>query len=335
MLKYRFDNFLAFLNNKNIIIITHDLVDIDGLVSCFTLRYFLKQYFKKQKITIYFSEFTKSAKNYFYKITEKFPEFDFSYDKTFPISSNDVVLILDTNNPNQIELNTNLNIFNLNIPLIYIDHHYLGEKSENDSFETSSLIFENYSSTSEIILDLYDLYNVPLTIPLKILMITAIITDSGFFKHGSNKTIQNVSKLIGEDINIQDVFLLLKNETDISEKIAKIKGMQRVKLIREQDFLIGITNVSSYGASVATMLIKLGFDIAIVLSKEVDQYRINTRAKKVICLNTGLHLGKVLEEISKNCNGNGGGHNGAASITINKEPDTIINYIIEKIKNYI
>ncbi len=335
MLKSRFDNFITFIQNKNIKILTHNLVDIDGLASCLTLKYFLTQYFKEQEISIYFSEFAKSTKNYLRSITKKFPKFDFSFSKTFKASDTDVILIVDTNNLNQIELNNNLDLSNLGIPLIFIDHHYLGEKLEKTKLYASNLIFENYSSTAEIILNLFECYNIPLTVPLKILMITAIVTDSGFFKHGNNRTIQNVSKLIGEDINIQDIFFLLKNKIDISEKIAKIKGMQRVKLIREGDFLIGISKVSSYGASVAMKLINLGFDVAIVLSKEENQYRINTRAKKMVCLNTGLHLGKILEEISEKYKGNGGGHNGAASLTSNIESDTIITQIIEKIKQYL
>ncbi len=335
MLKFKFDNFIAFIQNKTIKILTHDLVDIDGLASCVTLKYFLTQYFKEQEISIYFSEFAKSTKQYIRNLTKKFPEFDFSFSKSFKASGTDVILIVDTNNLNQIELNNNLDLSNLGIPLIFIDHHYLGEKLEKTKLNASNLIFENYSSTAEIILNLFEYYKIPLTVPLKILIIAAIITDSGFFKHGNNRTIQNVSKLIGEDINIQDIFFLLKNEIDISEKIAKIKGMQRVKMIREGDFLIGISKVSSYGASVAMKLINLGFDVAIVLSKEENQYRINTRAKKAVCINTGLHLGKILEEISEKYKGNGGGHDGAASLTSNIESDTIITQIIEKIKHYL
>ncbi|MFW9900938.1 MAG: bifunctional oligoribonuclease/PAP phosphatase NrnA [Candidatus Thorarchaeota archaeon] len=334
MLKSRFNKFLTFIKDKRILILTHDLVDIDGLASCLALKYFLIQYFREKLVTICFSEFTKSTKNYLKNVTKKFPEFDFSFNRTFQIFNFDVVLILDTNNLTQIEIGDNLNLTDLGIPLIFVDHHYMGEKSENNKITELSLIFENYSSTVEIILKLFEIYNVPLTTPIKTLIITAIITDSGFFKHGNNNTIQNVGKLIGEDINIQDVFLLLKNETNISEKIAKIKGMQRVKMIREGDYLIGITNVSSYGAGVAKKLITLGFDVAIVLSKEENQNKINTRAQKLVCINTGLHLGKILEELSNEYKGNGGGHDGAATLTTTIESDTIITLIIEKIKRY-
>ncbi|UCD01319.1 MAG: DHH family phosphoesterase [Promethearchaeota archaeon] len=323
---------MTLLENKSITILTHDLVDIDGLASCFTLKYFLNQYFKNQEISIFFSELSKLAKNFIRNFSKKFPEFNFSYNKNINLSKTDLFLIVDTNNLNQIKIDDNLDILHLGIPYTFIDHHYIGEKSGINEIKKSSLTFENYSSTVEIILDLFEIYNVALTVPIKILILAGIITDSGFFKHGNNKTIQNVSKLLGEHINIQDILFLLKRDIEISEKIAKIKGIQRVELIREGEILIGITNTSSFGASVATMLIKLGFDIAIVLSKELNQYRINTRAKKVVCLKRGLHLGKILEEISEQYEGSGGGHDGAASLITNKETDFIITKIIEKIK---
>jgi nanoRNase/pAp phosphatase (c-di-AMP/oligoRNAs hydrolase) len=334
MLKTRFDSFISFIKNKRIVILTHDLVDIDGLASSFALKYFLLQYLKDQDIKICFSDFTKSTKTFFRNISNKFPKFDFTFYETFEVSNTDVILIVDTNNLKQIELRKNIDFSDINIPYLFIDHHYIGEKLGGNNLTQLNLTFEDFSSTAEIILKLFETYHVSLTIPLRTLMITAMITDSGFFKHGNNDTIRNVGTLIGDDINIQDIFLLLKREIDISAKIARIKGMQRVKLIREGDYLIGITKVSSYGASVAKKLITLGFDVAIVLSKEIGKNRINTRAQKSVCINTGLHLGKILEEISNKYSGNGGGHDGAATLTSTIESDTIITQIIEKIKQH-
>ncbi|MFX1591830.1 MAG: bifunctional oligoribonuclease/PAP phosphatase NrnA [Promethearchaeota archaeon] len=335
MLKSKFENFLNFIKNKNIIITTHDLVDIDGLVSCIILKFFLNQYLKNQNVFIYFSDFTKSTKNFIKNFAEKFTEFDLSYEKNIILSNTDVLLIVDTNNLNQVRFDYNFDISDSGVPYIFIDHHYRGANSKNSNRIAVDLIDEKYSSTAELILELIEFYNIPLNIPLKNLIISAILTDSGFFKHGNNKTIQNVSKLLCEDINIQDILLLLKREIDISEKIAQIKGLQRVELIQEGNYLIGITNVSSFGASVASMLTKMGFDIGIVISKEPNHYKINTRAKKRVCRETGLNLGKILEEISKEYEGSGGGHDGAASLTINIEFDVNTHEIIDKIKQYL
>ncbi|MFX0104514.1 MAG: bifunctional oligoribonuclease/PAP phosphatase NrnA [Candidatus Hodarchaeota archaeon] len=335
MLKSKFEKFLVFLKNKRIIITTHDLVDIDGFTSCYTLKFFLNQYFKNQKISIYFSEISNPTKNFMEHFTLKFPEFMFSYEKEFKPSKVDVLLILDTNDLNQIKPDNNFDISSLKIPYIFIDHHYVGEQSGNWNKNTLNLILEEYSSTAEIIFNFFNFYDIELPNPFKVLIIAAIIADSGFFKYGSNKTIQNVNKLLSEDINIQEILLLLKRDISISEKIARIKGFQRVKLIRKGEYLIGITNVNSFGAIVASMLIKQGFDVAIVFSKEADLYRLNTRAKKRVCIETGLHLGKILEGISDQYEGSGGGHDGAAALSTKTDIETIITQIIKKIKLFL
>ncbi|MFW9825898.1 MAG: DHHA1 domain-containing protein, partial [Candidatus Thorarchaeota archaeon] len=126
---------------------------------------------------------------------------------------------------------------------------------------------------------------------------------------------------------------LLEREIDISERIARIKGMQRVDLIREGNYLIGITNVSSFGAKVASSLIKLGFDVCLTHSLEKEKSIINGRAKKTICQKTGLHMGKIFEEISASFGGNGGGHDGAAAFTFNHDSDLILQKIIENVKS--
>ncbi|MFX0002412.1 MAG: bifunctional oligoribonuclease/PAP phosphatase NrnA [Candidatus Hodarchaeota archaeon] len=335
MLKSKFENLLTFINNKNILITTHDLVDIDGLVSCYTLKFFFNQYFKDQEISIYFSGLSKPTENYLKNFNAKFPDFDFSYEKSIDFVNIDILVIVDTNNLNQIKLSNNLDILHSNIPYIFIDHHYKSPDSKNSNKESFDIVYENYSSTVEIILELFEIYKIQLTLPLKVLNISAILTDTGFFKYANNKSIQNVSNLLCTGIDIQEIYLLLQNDIDISEKIANIKGLQRVELIREGEYLIGITNVSSFGASVASMLIKAGFDIGIVVSKEFNQQIINTRAKKEVCIKTGLNLGKILEEISERYQCSGGGHDGAASLTFKIEVNIIIQEIIEKLKEYL
>jgi nanoRNase/pAp phosphatase (c-di-AMP/oligoRNAs hydrolase) len=332
MLKYYFKNLLKFIKGKRILITTHDLVDIDGLASCFALKSFLNNYFKNQEIFIYLSNLSRPAQNFLNKFSFKFPNFPISYNNKVNFSLIDIILIVDTNNLNQVKFNNNQSVKELALPTVFIDHHYMVRKPILDS---PNLIFENYSSTAEIILELFENYKIPLSIPLKTLLISAIITDSGFFKHSTNQTFHNVSKLLKNGISFDEILFLLRNDIDISEKIANIKGMKRVELIRKNNYLIGVSKVGSYGASVASMLVKLGFDIAIVYSKELNQYKVNTRAKNLVCIETGLNLARILEEISDQYNGNGGGHNGAAALDINVESGFSIKQIIERIKEFL
>lgn len=336
MLNSKYNAFLSFLEGKRILITTHDLVDIDGLVSCYTLKFFLVEYVKLSTVSILFSEISKPTKNFMKRFIKKFPNFKFEFMNEVDYSNFDLCLLVDTANLGQLRFNDKKRA-SLEIPFIIIDHHhYIEENREKRNKKQFNLIDDNSSSTAEILLRLFKYFNQPLTTPYKYLTISGILVDSGYFRYGSNETVKNVSYLIGEDVNFQDFQLLLKNEIQISEKIAKIKGLQRVDLIRKGDYLIGTSNVSSFGASVASMLIKIGFDISIVYSKEKNKNIINTRADINVCLKTGLHLGKILEEISKSWNCIGGGHEGAASLTITTNSiDKVLNDIVDRIKQFL
>ena len=64
MLISKFERFITFLKNKNILITTHNLADIDGFVSVITLKYFLEEFHKNQKIFTYFSKLSKTTKEF-------------------------------------------------------------------------------------------------------------------------------------------------------------------------------------------------------------------------------------------------------------------------------
>ena len=82
-----FSTFLAYLKNKKILITTHDLVDIDGLASCFVLKYFLNQYFENQQVSIIFSDISKPTKEFMKKFCEKFLDFNFFYDQSIKLAN--------------------------------------------------------------------------------------------------------------------------------------------------------------------------------------------------------------------------------------------------------
>ncbi|MHA2182010.1 MAG: DHH family phosphoesterase [Promethearchaeota archaeon] len=333
MLTLKYENFLSYLKGKKILITTHDLLDIDGLASCFALKFFLTKFLDKPSISIFFSEISKPTRNYMVKFTEKFPEFMFTYKSDVRLTNYDVCVIIDANDINQVGFTLKTGSSQLGIPYIIIDHHhYNADNSNSENLGSLNLINDKLSSTAEIILDLFQHYSQKLHLTHKFLIITAILTDSGFFRYGNNNTIKNISALLDEKIDLQEIRTMLNKKIDISERIAQIKGLQRVELIREGNYLIGISNVSSFGAKVASTLIRIGFDIGIIHSMEKEKNVINGRVKKNVCLKTGLHIGKIFEEMSKDFGGNGGGHDGAGALTIDADLDVVLKKIIEKIK---
>jgi len=326
MLNSKKEELLNFLKRKNLLITTHDLADLDGMVSGIVLKYCLENCFPSQNVHLTFSGLSKHTKSFIDKFSTKFPDFGFTFQDHVELSDIDVIVIVDSNNLDQIKLFNNLD---LDIPFIFIDHHFNLRKNYPGNISSINLIFDNYSSTSEMVLELFDDYNLKLPIPHKYLLVSAILTDSGFLKYGNTGTITNLNNILQDQLEIQDIIPLLEREKDISEKIARIKALQRVKIIRINDWLIGISHLSSFTASAASMLTNVGFDIGIVVSEDKSSYRITTRAKKQICLRTGLHLGKIISEIK---NVNGGGHDGAATLNGRNDVEESLNQLIDKIK---
>jgi nanoRNase/pAp phosphatase (c-di-AMP/oligoRNAs hydrolase) len=326
MFKSKKDDFLNYLKGKNLLITTHDLADLDGFISGLALKYFFEKFFSNQNIDLVFSGLSKHTKNFMRKFTQKFPDFNFSFKEDKQILKTDVIVIVDSNNLDQIRLSDDKD---LHLPYLFIDHHLNLQRNHSGNKLSLNLICDTYSSTSEIILELFNDYGIELTRPYKYLLISAILTDSGFLKYGNSETIKNLSKLVGDSVEIQDVLPLLERERDISEEIARIKALQRVKLIRVEDWLVGITHLSSFSASAASILTKVGFDIGIAVTEDKNGFRITTRAKSQVCLKTGLHLGKIASEIN---NVSGGGHDGAATLNGKNDLTESLDQLIDKIK---
>jgi len=326
MFTSRKDDFLKYLKGKNLLITSHDLVDLDGFISGLCLKFFFEKIFSTQNINLTFSGLSKHTKSFLKNFSQKFPEFNFSFQVKKDILNVDVVIIVDSNNLDQIKLFNNLD---LDIPFIFIDHHLNLQKNYPNNISFLNVISDNYSSTAEIVLELIDCYNVTLPKPYKYLLISAILTDSGFLKYGNTGTIKHLFNLLCDGIEIQDVLPLLEKEKEISEKIARIKVLQRVKLIRVNDWLIGISHLSSFSASAASLLTKVGFDVGIVISEKKKDFRITTRAKKQVCIKTGLHLGKITSGINSV---SGGGHEGAATLNGKINLEETLSQIIDKIK---
>lgn len=329
MFQSRINSFISYLKGKKILIITHHPADLDGFATSIALQFFFKNLFKNQEISLSFSGFSKFIKSFLYKFKKLFPNFNFKSLNNIHVSNFDVIIIVDTNNLDQVKFIEDFKILDSSIPFIFIDHHFNLNNEYNGNLKSLNIIFENYSSTAEIIIELFGKFKIKIPSPYKVLLVTAILTDSGFFRYGNNQTIHNISNLMKDDISFQEILPLLNSELDISERIAKIKGLQRVELLRIDEWLLGITRVSSFSGSVASMLISIGFDISIVCSQKKNETIISTRAKKEVCLKTGLHLGKILNEIGE---GSAGGHDGAASLNCNLDLEVILKKVIDKIK---
>ena len=72
-------DFVKYLKGKNLLITSHDLVDLDGFVSGLALKFFFNIFNPNQNIYLIFSELSKRTKNYLKNFSQKFPDFNFSF----------------------------------------------------------------------------------------------------------------------------------------------------------------------------------------------------------------------------------------------------------------
>ena len=120
MFKSKKDDFLKYLKGKNLLITSHDLVDLDGFISGLSLKFFFENIFSNQNINLIFSKLSKHTKTFLKNFTQKFPDFNLSFHMGKELLNTDVIIIVDSNNLDQIKL---LNNSDLNNPYIFIDHH--------------------------------------------------------------------------------------------------------------------------------------------------------------------------------------------------------------------
>jgi nanoRNase/pAp phosphatase (c-di-AMP/oligoRNAs hydrolase) len=210
-----------------------------------------------------------------------------------------------------------------------IDHHTTTALTENADF----YLHRNTTSTVEIVYDILKAMGAPINRHVGIGMLTGIVTDTGHFKHASEDTFSTVAKIIkASGVEYGEVLdLMAATPQDISMRIAILKAASRVELDRVHDMLIASSHVSSFGGSASSMLINIGADIAFVGTAKGESVRISSRAKRE-AVNAGVNLGQLMEDISNEYNGTGGGHSGAAGIDVIADMKEILNKCKERTK---
>ncbi len=206
------------------------------------------------------------------------------------------------------------------IPYAIIDHH-TEEPGCVDGAAYSKLM--RTSSTCEIV------YR---SIPKKYLdrhavqaLLTGLIYDSRRFIIQPKASIGAAFKMIRRGADFALALEMLLNEQDISERIARLKGVARVKLYRARDWIFATSSIGAFEASVARSLTDLGADLALVTSGEDSTSRITGRLNERFQRSTSLNLAScVMRPLAERLSGTGGGHPSAASARVSAPPDEAV-----------
>ncbi|RLE48759.1 MAG: DHH family phosphoesterase, partial [Candidatus Methanomethylicota archaeon] len=247
--------------------------------------------------------------------------------------SSDLLIMVDTCSFAQLGALSS-KVQNYPSPLIVIDHH--SPHPDVSSKASLLIVDENASSTAEIIYSFYCDLSMEIDEFSALALLVGMLYDSRRFVNAKPSTLRAAADLIDAGANYSTALGVLYSPMDASERIARLKAAQRLKIYRVKDWIIVASHVGSFEASAARALIELGADVAFVAGGDEASLRISARARSKFHSETGIHLGRdLMELVGKLIGGAGGGHATAAGANGVGDPeealDICVKMLIEKL----
>jgi phosphoesterase RecJ-like protein len=197
------------------------------------------------------------------------------------------------------------------IPICVIDHHDTCEwefgpgdlELRGNARSTTQMIFEYLSNHSPR----------TLTDEVRKLLLAGLITDTGRFRHADESSLRCAADILnGADFEYQEFIEDIQNETiTASDRGAIVKGLTRCQSIEAGKWNLVHTHAGILEGKVASLLVQTGAEVALVSRNRDGETRLTARAPRS-STKSGIHLGKMMQQLAEQMGGEGGGHDGAA-----------------------
>ena len=190
--------------------------------------------------------------------------------------------------------------------LMVVDHHI----PPGDLVQlTPYSIVQREPASTILVYHLARLMDVELDAKLLTLTLIGILFDSRRFVHVTPTALRVTAELLERGADYRKALSLLEERMSLSERIARLKGAQRSSVVRYGDYLVAVSEIGSYEASVARALISLGADVAIVARERGGECRVSIRVSSDFRSKTGVSVGRDLAaSLAEKLGGEGGGH---------------------------
>ncbi len=255
-------------------------------------------------------------------------EFTTSMENT-TVHNCDLILVVDTGDPHLLEPFSE-QIMKSVARKILIDHHSSSQIEGNWSGFDRVSVDRNSTSTCEIIALGFPGEHLSTEIAGKLL--TGLMFDSQHLGIATASTLEAALILVRAGAEIDSARRALRNKPNRSELLARIKSAQRLQYEEVGKFLILKTEVSSFHASVARMLLDVGADVGIAFGESDEEARVSVRSTQTFFKETGIDLAEQVKKISDALGIVGGGHPTAASLSGKGEPVELAKKIVEGLK---
>jgi nanoRNase/pAp phosphatase (c-di-AMP/oligoRNAs hydrolase) len=285
----------------------HQNADPDAIGSAFALQYLLQQLKPQLQIEIAAPSINKIAKQILQEVGK-----DLSLTHNPDLGKADIIFIVDTNTWQQLHPWTS-SLDDIQTSIFVIDHHPVHPKIKANAY--MFIVKDHYTSTCEIIFEL--LKQAKVTVPVQIaqLLFLGIAFDTKYFKIATASTFKAISELVEWGVQTQQALQLLAIPMDNSERIARLKAVQRLIMLKITEWIVAYSQVNAFQSSTARALLGLGAHLAIVYGENKDGYSISMRSTANFHQQTGIHLGTdVAQPLGETLNGMGGGHSTAAGV---------------------
>jgi nanoRNase/pAp phosphatase (c-di-AMP/oligoRNAs hydrolase) len=248
-------------------------------------------------------------------------------------STVDLVITLDTNTLQQLG-NLRASVVESGKPLVMIDHH----APHPDSATTATFVIcdDTATSTCEMILEMYKQFRVTPSKPVSQALLIGLLVETGHLSIATRAAFNSAFALIKNGADPETALAATRSTMDESERIARMKSAQRLRMDRVGKWVIALSEVGSYHASAARALIGLGAHVAVVAGKRDSELTVSLRSTREFTSETGLHLGRDLAgPIGTRMGGMGGGHATAAGANVSGEVNQALKLASRLIRDFL
>jgi len=295
-------------SDGSVIILSHLNADPDAIGSSIAVFEFLKSRGLEPRMAAA-GGVNALARNLIKKLDYKI-EINPSLDDT------DTIVLVDTSSFSQL---SPMDLRAFNGRLFVIDHHIPEEELKAKAL--AGVFDERMTSAAEIVYKLLKEENFAFNKNTCLALITGIVTDTAHLQFARPETLRIIAELLeASQMDYPDVLNFITIPTEPSRKIAHLKSASRMEIEKLGEWIVALSHVSSFEASAARALVKIGADVAFVCSVEKGEARVSVRATNAFVKKTGINFAKdYAPRLVKSLSGSGGGH--VAAISVNGRYD--------------
>jgi len=309
---------------KSVLVLGHQNADADAVCSAFAFMALARRINRRLRLDFSAPEgMSKLSKQIVTAIpleVEEHPNF----------SEVDLIVTVDTNTLQQLG-EFRKSVLESGRPIVMIDHH--APHPENARTASMVLCDESSTSTCEVILDMYEKLRLKPDRLVSQALLVGLLVETGHLSIATRRTYKATCQLILAGADPEKAHSLTRMTMDESERIARVRSAQRMRLERVGRWLVASSEVGSYHASAARALVALGAHLAIVAGKRDDELTVSFRSTRDFLDGTNLHLGTDLAgPLGTRMGGMGGGHATAAGANVKGNVDEALKLALEIVR---